>query len=86
MPKKKKKPTRKTKKKTARPAKRTRGKTSARKKKPVRRQSRKGGVLAIELTEIDVIGGGVGESVEETESSVINPFDEQFPPDYGGSE
>lgn len=94
MPKKKKKSIRQTKKKTknktkkkiARPAKQTRVKPSPRKKKPVRRQNRTGGVLAVEITEIDVIRGGVDDSVEETESPVLDALDEHFPPDYGGSE
>ncbi len=82
----KKKKKKKKKKKIARPAKQTRVKPSPRKKKPVRRQNRTGGVLAVEITEIDVIGGGVDDSVEETESPVLDPLDEHFPPDYGGSE
>jgi hypothetical protein len=90
MPKKKKKPIRKaknkTRKKIARPAKRTRGKAPARKKKPVKRQSRTTGALAVEITEIDVITGIGDDSIDETESVVIDPLDEHFPPDYGGSE
>jgi hypothetical protein len=87
MRKRKKKSIRKTKKKSTRPTKRTRGKTSARKKKSVRSQSRTAGVLAVEVSEVEVIGGvedvsGVG----ETEATTEDALEEDFPPEYGGSE
>jgi hypothetical protein len=86
MRKKKKKPIRKTKKKLAHPAKRSRSKTSSRKKKPVRSQSQIAGVLEVEVTEVVVIGDIKQDSVDETVATVIDPLDEHFPPHYGGSE
>ncbi len=86
MPKKKKKPTRKAKKKTARPAKKARVKAPARKKKPAKKPSRASGGVTVEFAEIDVITGIEDESIDDTESSVADPLDEHFPPDYGGSE
>ncbi|MBZ5642598.1 MAG: hypothetical protein LAO19_07555 [Acidobacteriia bacterium] len=86
MPKKKKKPTRKASKKTARPAKKMRGKAPARKKKAMKKQSRTGGGVMVEFAEIDVITGIGDDSIYETESAVAEPLDEHFPPDYGGSE
>jgi hypothetical protein len=86
MPKKKKKPVRKTKKKSTRPTKRTSGKAPARKKKLVRKKSRIGGVLAVEVTEVEIVRGVADDSVDEVESHVVDPLDEHFPPDYGGSE
>ena len=86
MPKKKKKTTRKTKKKTPRPAKKTRGKAPVRKKKPVRKQSRASGGVTVAFAEIDVITGVEDDSIDDTESSLADPLDEHFPPDYGGSE
>jgi hypothetical protein len=80
------KPKTKTKKKLARPPKRTRSKASSRKKKPVRSQGRTAGVLAVEVTEVELIGGVEQESVDETEAAVRDSLDEQIPPDYGGSE
>ena len=87
MPKKKKKSIRKNKKKPARPAKRTRGKTSARKKKPVTSQNRTIGVLAVEVSEVEMIRGV--ESVpgaDETDATTEDALDEHFLPEYGGSE
>ncbi|MBZ5660223.1 MAG: hypothetical protein LAO08_07415 [Acidobacteriia bacterium] len=86
MPKKKKKPTRKAVKKVARPAKKMRSKAPARKKKPVKKQGRMGGGVTVEFAEIDVISGIGEDSIDETESTVVEPVDEHFPPDYGGSE
>jgi hypothetical protein len=77
---------RKTKKKLARPAKRTRSKASSRKKKPVRSQSQTAGVLAVEVAEVEIIGDIEQDFVDETEAGVRDPLDEHFPPDYGGSE
>jgi hypothetical protein len=76
----------KTKKKVARPAKRTRGKASSRKKKTAKSQSQTARVLAVEVTEVEVTGDIEQDSVDETEATVIDPLDEHFPPDYGGSE
>ena len=86
MPKKKKKPTRKAKKKIARPARKARVKAPARKKKPVKKPSRASGGVTVEFAEIDVITGVEDDSIDDTESSVADPLDEHFPPDYGGSE
>jgi hypothetical protein len=86
MRKKKGKSIRKTKKKLARPAKRTRSKASSRRKKPVRSRSQTAGVLAVEVTEVEVIGEIEQDSADETEAAVRDPLDEHFPPDYGGSE
>ena len=87
MPKKKKKSIRKTKKKLTRPIKRARRKTSARKKKRVRSQSRTAGMVAVEVSAVEVIRrvedvSGVG----ETEAITEDDLDEHFPPEYGGSE
>jgi hypothetical protein len=87
MPKKKRKPIRKAKKKTARKTKKTRSKAPARKKKSVKRQSRTTGAYTMEVTEIDVITGiEEDDSNDESESLPVDPMDEHFPPDYGGSE
>jgi hypothetical protein len=87
MPKKKKKSPRKAKKKTTRTVKRTRGKTSAKKKKgPVKKQGRAAEAFSIELAEVDVIVGMEDDSADDSESPVMDPLDEHFPPDYGGSE
>ena len=86
MPKKKRNSFRKTKKKLARPAKRTRGEASSRKKKPVKSQSQTARVLAVEVTEVEVTGDIEQDSVDGTEATVIDPLAEHFPPDYGGSE
>ncbi len=86
MRKKKGKSIRKTKKKLARPAKRTRRKASSRKKKPVRSQNQIAGVPAVEVAEAEVIADIDQDSVDEVEAVVIDPLDEHFPPDYGGSE
>jgi hypothetical protein len=85
MPKKKKKSIRKAKKRPARPAKRARSKASSRKKKPVRNQGQTARVLAVEVTELEIIGDIQQDPVEETEAT-LDPLDEHFPPDYGGSE
>ncbi len=86
MPKKKKKSIHKTKKKLARPAKRARSKVSSRKKKPVRNQRRTAGALALEVTEVELIGEIEQGSVDEIETAVIDPEDELYPPEHGGSE
>jgi len=86
MPKKQKKSIHKTKKKLARPAKQTRRKASSRKRKPVRNESQTAGVLAVEVTEVEVIGEIEQGSVEETEATVLDPEDELYPPEHGGSE
>ena len=86
MPKKQKKSIHKTKKKLARPAKQTRRKASSRKKKLVRRETQPVGVLAVEVTEVVVIEEIEQDSVEETEATVIDPEDELYPPEHGGSE
>jgi hypothetical protein len=87
MPKKKKKPIRKAKKKPARKTKKTRSKAPARKKKSVKRQSRTAGTYTMEVTEVDVITGiEEDDSIDESESLAVDPMDEHFPPDYGGSE
>jgi hypothetical protein len=76
----------KTKKKLTRPAKRTRSKAPAQKRKPVRRQSQTAGVIAVEVTEVEVIGGIKQDSVDGTEATVSDPQDEHFPPEHEGSE
>jgi hypothetical protein len=86
MPKEKKKSIHKTKKKLARPAKQTRRKASSRKKKLVRRQTQPVGVLAVEVTEVEVIAGSGEDSVEETETAVKDAEDEHYPPEHGGTE
>jgi hypothetical protein len=86
MPKKKKKSIRKTKKELTRPTKRTRAKASSRTKKTVRNQRQTAGALAVEVTEVEVIGDIEQDSVNETEATVIDAQDEHFPPYYGGSE
>jgi hypothetical protein len=86
MAKKKKKPILKAKKKIARPAKKSRVKAPARKKKPVKKQTRNTVALAVEITEIEVITGIEDGAMDETDSGVADPLDEHFPPDYGGSE
>ena len=86
MPRKKKTSIRKTNKKPTRPAKRTRSKASSRKKKPVRNESQTAGVVAVEVTEVEVIEEIEQDSIEETESTVIDPEDEYLPPEHGGSE
>ena len=86
MPKKKGKTIPKTKKKPVRPAKRTRRKASSRKKKPLRKQSQTAGVLAVEVSEVVVMGDVERDSVDETQAALRDPLDEHFPPDYGGSE
>ena len=70
----KKKPARKTKKKPAPPRKAARSKKAAPKRKAVRSTPRTG-VAVVEVAEVDVI--------TEPEEIVI---DDEFPPDYGGSE
>lgn len=69
----KKKPARKSKKKAAPPRKAARSKKAAAKKKPATRKAPGTGV-AIEITEVEVM---------EPEDIAR---DEEFPPDYGGSE
>lgn len=86
MPKKKKKPTRKAKKNPVRVAKRSRAKAPARKKSAAKAHRRKAGTLAVEVTEVDIITGIEENSIDERESSILDPMDEHFPPDYGGSE
>ena len=94
MPKGKKKPIRKTKKKPARPAKRARAKKPAQKKKPVRKkkpvksQKRPAGVLEVEISGVEVILSDADDAPDavEEEVNVRDPLDEHFPPDYGGSE
>jgi hypothetical protein len=86
MPTKKKKPTQKARKRTARPAKKAISKAPARRKKTVRKQTPKVGRVKVEFEEIDVIVGIGDNSEEETESAAIDPLDEHYPPDYGGSE
>ena len=85
MPKKKKGPIRKTKKKPTRPAKQARGKTPAPKKKPVRNRSRSAGVLTVELSEIEVIGEVEDDSGGD-ETEAVAEDEEHYPPEYGGSE
>ena len=85
MPKKKK-LIRKAKKKVARPAKKTRAKAPARKKKSVKGRSRTGGKVAVEFMEVDVTTGIEEESENGNGSAAIDPMDEHYPPDYGGSE
>jgi hypothetical protein len=75
-----------TKKKLARSAKRTVSKVASRKKKPVRSQSQTAGVLAVEVTEVVIIGDIKQDSGDETEATVIDPLAEHYPPDAGGSE
>jgi hypothetical protein len=86
MPKNKTKFIRKTKKKPARPAKRTRRKASSRKKKLLRKQSQTVAVLAVEVAEVVVMGDVEQDSVDETQADLRDPLDEHFPPDFGGSE
>ncbi len=49
----------------------------------MRSQSQPAGVFALEVTEVEVIGGIEQNSVEETESTVIDAQDEHHP--AGGS-
>jgi hypothetical protein len=74
------------KKKLARPPKRTRAKASPRKNRPVSSQGRTAGIFAVEVAEVEVIAEIEQDSGDETEAAVIDPLDEHFPPDYGGSE
>jgi len=76
----------KTKKKSARPPKRTRGKTISRKKKPVRNQVRTVRVVPVEVTEVVVISDIEQDFMDDAVGSVRDPLEEHFPPDYGGSE
>jgi hypothetical protein len=86
MPKKKK-AIRKTRKKTTRSAKQSRAKIPARKKKPVKRQKEKAGVLAVEIIEVGTIGEVEDDSsFGESRSAKEDDLDEHFPPEYGGSE
>jgi hypothetical protein len=86
MPKKKK-AIRKAKKKPIRSAKRSRAKLPARKKKPVKRQKEKAGVIEVEVFELDSIGDAEDDSsFGETRSGKEDDLDEHFPPEYGGSE
>ena len=86
MPKKKK-PIRNSKKKPMRPTKRSRGKTSARKKKPARSQGETVSMIAVEVSRVESIGV-VEESSDVDEGITVreDDLDEHFPPDYGGSE
>ena len=60
---------------------------SARKRKPVRSQSRTAGVIAVEASEVEVIRGVEDVSdVGETEAITEDDLEEHFPPEYGGSE
>jgi hypothetical protein len=87
MPKREKKSIRKAKKKLTRSIKRAHRKTSARKMKPVRNQSRTTGVLAVEVSEVEVIGDVEDVSGDgETEAITEDDLEEHFPPEYGGSE
>jgi hypothetical protein len=52
----------------------------------VRSQSHTAGVLAVEVTEVEVIEEIEQDSVEETEATLIDPEDELYPPERGGSE
>jgi hypothetical protein len=70
MRKKKEKSIRKTKKKIARPAKRTRSKASSPKKKPVRSQSQTTDVPSAQMAEAEVIGNIQQDSVDEAEAAV----------------
>jgi len=75
------------KKKPTRPTKRPRGKRSARKKKSVTRRSPTVGVLAVEVSKVEVIQGVESVSgADEIEATTEDAMDEHFPPDIGGSE
>jgi hypothetical protein len=76
----------KSKKKLARLPKRIRSKASSRKKKPVRSEGRTARVLAVEVTEVEVIANIEHDFVDDAEGAMRDPLDEHFPPDYGGSE
>ena len=84
MPKKKNKSIRQTKKKLKGPIKRVRREASLRKKKNVRSQSRTAGMVAAESTEVDVMRGVSG--VGETETSMEDALENDFPPECGWSE
>jgi hypothetical protein len=87
MPKKEKKSIRKAQKKLTRPIKRARRKTSGRKKKPVRSQSRTAGMVAVEVSEVEVIRNIEDISnVGENDAIREDNLDEHFPREYGGSE
>ena len=83
----KKKAIRKTKKKTMRSATQSRAKIPARKKQPAKRQKKKAGVIAVEFIEVESIGDVEDvSSFGGTKSGKEDDLDEDFPPEYGGSE
>jgi hypothetical protein len=84
MPKGKKKPVRKTKKRPARPVKRARAKKPVRKKKSVKRRNKAAGMIGVEVTGFAVSFDA--DNAGENGAHRNDPLDEHFPPDYGGSE
>jgi hypothetical protein len=52
----------------------------------VRSRGRTARVLAVEVAEVEIIADIEQDSGNEMEAAVIDPLDEHFPPDYGGSE